>query len=108
MPGLDFRKVASILGHTLNMDTNFDIARGDASSDSYTVTYTQKDGSVSTCHIVQGRFKITLRMPREAFDEKRLDRWINSFEYELEQAFLSNIRVAVEDDSANYKITVTA
>jgi hypothetical protein len=106
MPELDFRKVVSILGRTLDMSTDFDIARGEAATDNYTVTFTHKDGSAVTCRIVQGNFRIMLEIARKAFDAKKFDRWVNSFEYELEQAFKSNIKVTVDEDPVNYRITV--
>ena len=41
---------------------------------------------------------------KKYFDSLDFDKWLSAFEYELEQKFLTNVKLAVSNDATDYRI----
>ncbi len=106
MPEFDYRKVVSIIARTLNVESDISLVPSRENINLFDVSFADKSGEKVECRIRNDKFKLEVKIRKSYFNEKKFQRWIRDFEYELEQAFLSNIKVSVEHDSADYRITL--
>jgi len=107
MPQLDYHKVISIIGRTLESEADIAVQKTADRSEVFNITFSDRNGSKKDFKMINSHFRIELQVGRSQFDEKTFNRWIKSFEYDLEQAFFTNIKVTVENDASLYRIIVT-
>ncbi len=108
MPQLEFRKVLLIFGRIMDIVPDFDLTENRERNNSYTVTFKDKTGAEISCTLINGPFIMELHIAKMHFENMKFDRWVHSFEYELEQAFLTNIKVTVDEDATTYRISIAS
>ena len=109
MPEFDYHKVVSIIARTLNVESDISLVPVKGNLNLFDVSFSDKNGQKVECRIINDKFKLEVKIRKSYFDEKKFQRWIRDFEYELEQAFLSNIKVSVDqDEAADYRITLSS
>ncbi len=107
MSSRDFLKVSSLIGKLLKSEENkIDTVEG-GKTDSYLFGITLLSG-------IKGAYRISiidtgflLAIDRTLFKFEKFESFIKRFEYELEQAFITNIVIDInKDDDSAYKIMI--
>lgn len=105
MSNIDYLKVIGALSKTLGMEA-VDIRFPEKSPDSIDVTMGAASTHEKDFHIKLKGFSIELSFPEDYFSRKELQRWLSILEYELEQAFMRNIKIQAGTRSRSHVLTV--
>lgn len=108
MPQLDYHKIVGIIARTLESEADLSVQKNKDQLELFNVNFRDRNGMERSFVMHNGHFNIELKVNRSQFEEKQFERWIKVFEYELEQAFLTNIKVTVDVDPGQYRIVVSS
>jgi hypothetical protein len=106
MSKIDYMKVVAVLGRTLKLET-VDMKFQDSTTDRLEITLGGKSIPEKKFLLSISDFSLELVFPAEYLQGRDLDKWLSSFEYELEQAFLRNVNLHINSDSSKHSIRVT-
>jgi hypothetical protein len=106
MTKIDYMKVVGVLGRTLKMET-VDMKFQDSTSNRLEVTMGGPSMPEKKFQLSIADFSLELAFPADYLQGRDLQKWISSFEYELEQAFVTNIELHVNSDASKHVIRVT-
>jgi len=101
MSKLDYMKMISILSKTLKMET-IDITFLDKSVDKLEITLGGPAKQERRFELTLSDFSVYLSFPKDLLSEKEFYKWCSVFEYELEQAYLMNVGLHVDNDVSHY------
>ncbi|MBN1498042.1 MAG: hypothetical protein JXA07_14815 [Spirochaetes bacterium] len=105
MSNIDYLKVIGALSRTLDMEA-VDIRFQDKSPDTIDVTMGAASKHEKNFHIRITGFSIELSFSEDYFSRKELQRWLSILEYELEQAFMRNIKIQAGTRSGSHVLIV--
>ena len=107
MADYDYIKVLDIIAKTLNAD-KFDVVASHDKFDKYEAEITCDDGSVKKCSLnITGKYQMDLSMSVKSFTGGEFfEKWLDKFEFHLEQAFKVNIKIKWEIDAGEYRIKI--
>lgn len=106
MSKIDYLKVIGVLSKTLSMEA-VDVRVTDKSADTIDVILGGDSMREINFRLVVKGFTIELSFPPDYFSQKELDKFRLDFEYELEQAFLTNVTTRMDANDAGYVLTVS-
>ncbi len=106
MAKIDYMKVVGVLGRTLKMET-VDMKFQDSTSNRLEVTMGGPSMPEKKFQLSIADFSLELAFPAAYLQGRDLQKWISSFEYELEQAFVTNIDLHVNSDASKHVVRVT-
>ncbi len=105
MAKIDYMKVIGVLSKTLKMETT-ELNYRDQSIDRLEVTMTgQNREGVKFLVTVSDSF-LDLVFPEKFMSDREFNKWRSSFEYELEQAFFTNVVIETRQEATQYQIRV--
>jgi hypothetical protein len=102
----NYRKVIQIVAESLDSSEDLTIDAAHDKVDIFDVSFTTVQGEQKQFRILRKKYELDVIIKKEYFPEKKFDKWLSNFEYELEQTFLTNIKVDVDENPVNYDITV--
>ncbi|HSV97623.1 MAG TPA: hypothetical protein VLM75_11925 [Spirochaetota bacterium] len=105
MAPIDHMKVVACVTRAFNGEQDIEIKASHKKVNIYDVTVPTGGKAVSYELQVNGR-DIEMTIARKHFKLVKFDRWLSRLEFELEQAFLANIRLEVKDSSPDYTISI--
>ena len=106
MASIDYMKVIDIITKLFDASRPLDLDARHEKSDIFDVRSQRSDGSGLEYRIVLGKFDIQIIIGKKYFPENGFDKWLPRFEFEMEQAFLSNISLKIEDEPEQYRIKI--
>ena len=106
MSKIDYIKVVGVLGRTLKMET-IDMKFQDSSTDRIEVTLGGQSVPEKKFQLLVSNFFIEIAFPAQYLQGRDLEKWLSSFEYELEQAFLKNVDIHINSDSSRHTVKVS-
>ncbi len=107
MPPVDYMKVVDIISRIFNAKKTVDLKATHEKVDIFDISTTSLDGKPIAYRILLNGFTMEIILPKDLFNTIRFEKWQSMFEYEMEQAFLSNIRLEVRDQAGDYHIITT-
>jgi len=102
----NYRKVIQIVAESFNASEDLTIDAAHDKVDIFDVSFTSVQGERKQFRILRKKYELDVVLKKEYFPGKEFDTWLSNFEYELEQTFLTNIEIDVDDNPVNYEITV--
>ncbi|HOD13931.1 MAG TPA: hypothetical protein PK307_05300 [Spirochaetota bacterium] len=106
MAKIDYMKVVGVLGRTLKLET-VDMKFQDATSDRLEITMGGPSIPEKKVLLSIADFSIELSFSADYLQGRDFQKWLSSFEYELEQAFVTNVDLHVNSDASKHVIRVT-
>jgi hypothetical protein len=106
MSKIDYMKVVGVLGRTLKLET-VDMKFQDASTDRLEITMGGRSIPEKKFLLSISDFSLELAFPAAYLQGRDLEKWLSSFEYELEQAFVKNVDLHINSDSSKHTVRVT-
>lgn len=106
MSKIDYMKFIGALGRTLRMET-VDMKFQDSSTNRLEITMGGASMPEKKFQLSIADFSLELAFPAAYLQGRDLQKWISSFEYELEQAFMKNVDLHVNTDSSRHLVRVT-
>lgn len=106
MAKIDYMKVVGVLGRTLKLET-VDMKFQDATSNRLEITMGGPSVPEKKFLLSIADFSLELAFPADYLQGRDLQKWLKMFEYELEQAFVSNIDLHINSDASKHVIRVT-
>lgn len=105
MANNDYMNVIGVLTKTMKMDA-LDIQRPDASGNILEITMGAPARQEKKFSVVINGPDIELSCAAEYFSDKEFEAWGTNFEYELEQALLRNVGVAIRTNAGRRVVTL--
>ena len=105
MAPVDYMKAIACITTAFDGKRDVEIKAAHKTIDIFEVTMQLSMGEVSYELQSNGR-TLDLVIGRKHFESIRFERWISKLEFELEQTFLSNIRLEVKETATEYVITI--
>jgi len=102
----NYRKVIQIVAESFDASEDLTIDAAHDKVDIFDVSFTSVQGERKQFRILRKKYELDVVLKKEYFPGKEFDTWLSNFEYELEQTFLTNIEIDVDDNPVNYEITV--
>ena len=106
MSKIDYMKAVGVLGRTLKMET-VDMKFQDTASNKLEITLGGPSMPEKKFLLSIFDFSLELVFSASYLQGRDLQKWLSSFEYELEQAFLKNVDFHVNTDSSKHTIRMT-
>jgi hypothetical protein len=106
VPNIDYMKVIGVMSKTLQLET-IDLQFPDKSIDRLEITMGGQAQPEKKFRLNLSAFSFELVFSLQYLGGKLFDKWLTSFEYELEQAFMKNVEVHDHKDLSNHVIKVT-
>jgi hypothetical protein len=107
MSKIDYRKVIELMAKSLKYEKKVETTNPEKEINIFEVEFTSINDSIKICRITVNEYDLEIGFPKKYFtDHREYDKWINAFEYELEQSFFKNIKIDLGDDLMNHKIRV--
>jgi hypothetical protein len=106
MSTIDYMKMVGVLGRTLKLET-IDMKFQDSSTDRLEVTLGGQSVPEKKFFLSLSSFSLELSFPAQYLQGRDLEKWLSSFEYELEQAYLKNVDIHITSDSSRHTLKVT-
>jgi hypothetical protein len=106
MSKIDYMKVVGVLGRTLKLET-IDMKFQDTTSNRLEITMGGPSMPERKFLLSIADFSLELTFSSGYVQGRDLQKWLSAFEYELEQAFMSNVDLHVNSDSSRHVIKVT-
>ena len=103
----NYRRVIDVITKTFNANRSVDIAALHDRDDIFDVTMTMPDGGAKKFRVVQRPYELEVVFGRDFFTQDKMERWLGSFEFELEQTFLVNVKVDVKSDAEKHIVKIT-
>ncbi len=104
MTQINYITVLEIAAKTLEEDSELTVKATDLKT--YEGTIKLSDNSEIVIKGQTGKYSIGLAMKKKSIPEKRLQKWIDRLEYELEQSFLKNIKVSYRSNIDEYILEI--
>ncbi len=106
MAKIDYMKIIGALSKTLNLET-IDMKFQDKSTDRLEITMGGEAVKERKFTLTLADFSLELAFSKQYLTGRDFDKWVTNFEYELEQAFVSNVDIDVQGDPSNHVLTIT-
>ncbi|HNR87136.1 MAG TPA: hypothetical protein PKM65_02210 [Spirochaetota bacterium] len=103
----DYYKIAEAVARVLGAEDKPAITPDGMKNTVFTIAFRTKAGADMTARLTGDRFTWRITMPRNMFAAMPFERFISKLEYELEQVFMRNIKIAAIDEVSGYQITLT-
>jgi len=102
----NYRRVIDVITKLFNASRSVDIAALHDRDDIFDVTMTLPDGGTKKFRVVQRPYELEVVFDRDFLARDKMERWLGSFEFELEQTFLVNVKVDVKSDSEKHIVKI--
>jgi hypothetical protein len=106
MSKIDYMKVVGVLGRTLKLET-IDMKFQDSNTDRLEITLGGPSIPEKKFLLSLSNFSLEISFPTSYLQGRDLQKWLSSFEYELEQTFLKNVDLHINSDSSKHTVRVT-
>lgn len=103
---LDYRKVIIAVAKTLNASRDVTIDASHSRADIFDVTTAGEGGAPVKYRLEKLDAFMMLTIGHDIVPDPAFKRWIANFEYELEQTFLTNIRLETTRESSHYRVKI--
>jgi hypothetical protein len=104
MTDIDYMKVLDIAAQTMDTSSKGEVQALDLSI--FKSVITKPDGSKIEITLKIHNFDLEIFLDKKTFSEKELDKWLNKFEYQLEQNFFKNITITHSENKTEYRIKI--
>jgi hypothetical protein len=104
MASIDFMKVLDTAVITLDLSSKVEFQALDLMV--FKATLTNPDGKVNEITMKVNEFDLELYLKKNILGEKEFLKWINKFEFQLEQNFLKNITISHTETKTDYRIKI--
>jgi len=105
MPQIDYMKVIGALSKTLNLET-IDMKFHDRSTDRLDIIMGADAVQEKKFTLSLTNFSVELSFSKQYLSGKDFEKWITRFEYELEQAFVSNVSIHLSEEPSNHILKI--
>lgn len=104
MPAIDYMKVLDIAAFTLETASHIELIALDLTL--FSARLSRDDGSIFEIIMKVSDFDLELTFNKDILNKKEFEKWLNRFEFQLEQNFYKNIALDQTESKSEYKITV--
>lgn len=102
----NYRKVIQIVAESFDASEDLTIDAAHDKVDIFDISFTSVRGDNKKFRILRRKYEVDVILKKDYFTGNSFDKWLSGFEYELEQTFLTNIEIDVDDNPVHYEITV--
>jgi len=102
MASIDYMKVLDIAVQTLDISSQCEIQALDLTV--FQAVILKPDGTKVEVTINVNKFELEIILHKDVFNGKEFKKWLNKFEYELEQNFFKNISLTHSETKTDYSI----
>jgi hypothetical protein len=103
----DYMKVIDIVSKAFDADKDVKLTASHDTIDIFDIKTTRHDGEIISYRLLLRKDELELVLAKPLFVDMKFDKFISRFEYEMEQAFLTNIHLETSDDSRDYHVKIT-
>lgn len=104
MASIDYMKVLDIIALTLDMSSQYKIQAADLTI--FNAVLSRPGGFKTEITIKIYSYDLEIYLKKNIFIEKDFDKWLNIFEFQLEQVFFKNIALTQSETKTEYRIKI--
>ncbi len=105
MVRFDYTKMIKAFAKSFSPDSEFSLSYPEHSLSVLNVAVNGSVGAIE-CRAMLAPYAAEIVIGKSFIPDDNLERWINRLEFELEQAFLKNMKVETEDLKDSYRIKI--
>jgi len=105
MSKIDYMKVIDIISKVFNVDTNFELNASHEKVDIFEIKMQSNDGEINY-KILLYEYYLEIIFKKTIFENRNYSKWVNDFEYELEQTFFINVKLEKNDNPSKYILKI--
>jgi len=104
MPAIDYMKVLDIAAFTLETASHIELIALDLTL--FSAKLSRDDGSIFEIIMKVSDFDLELTFNKDILNKKEFEKWLNRFEFQLEQNFYKNISIEQSQSKSEYRLLV--
>jgi hypothetical protein len=104
MPPIDYMKVLDIAAFTLETASHIELQALDLNL--FNAVLTRDNGNTFEILMKINEFDLELSLGKKNLNKKEFHKWLNKFEFQLEQNFFKNISLEPHEAAKEYKIKI--
>ena len=104
MAAIDYMKVLDIAVQTLDISSQVEIQAIDLTI--FQAVITKPDKTKVEIKINVKKYELEIILTKNIFDRNEFLKWLNKFEYNLEQNFFKNISLTCSENKTDYTIKI--
>lgn len=104
MPTIDYMKVLDIAAFTLETASHIEFIALDLTL--FSARLSRDDGNIFEILMKVNDFDLELTFNKDILNKKEFEKWLNRFEFQLEQNFYKNISLEHHESKNEYKIKI--
>ncbi len=105
MSEFDYMKVLELVAQRFAIEGQMDF-KSTSKPNFFEIGFTSKSGEVRAVQVFLAKYQMTVVFSLDYLSRREMDEWIVTFEYQLEQIFMTNIKLDVQQDDSNYRIKI--
>jgi len=106
MAQFEYPKALELLAKKLKCGPALEYKSSGGKATTFAVVMDYPRGEARTCRVVLEQYSMRVAFPRTYIPAADFDRWLTDLEFDLEQLFLTDIKVAAERSDTDYQLTL--